>query len=48
MAWYRAQGLIEDAIEHAAAAGDTETVAELLVEHHREFVWGGRITQFLD
>ncbi len=46
-AWYRAEGLIEDAIEHAAAAGDAETVAELLVENDREFVWGGRITQFL-
>ena len=31
-AWCRAQGLVEDAIEYAAAAGDAETVAELLVE----------------
>lgn len=31
----------------AAAAGNAETVAELLIEHHREFVWGGRIEQFL-
>ena len=46
-AWCRAQGLVEDAIEHAATAGDAETVAELLVEHDREFVWGGRIEQFL-
>ena len=46
-AWCRAQGLVEDAIEYAAAAGDAETVAELLVEHDREFVWGGRIGQFL-
>ena len=46
-AWCRAQGLIEDALEHAAAAGDAETVAELIVETHREFVWGGRIAQFL-
>ena len=46
-AWCRAQGLVEDAIEHAAAAGDAETVAELLVENDREFVWGGRLTQFL-
>ena len=29
-AWCRAHGLIEDAIEYAAAAGDAETVAELL------------------
>ena len=46
-AWCRAEGLIEDAIEHAIAAGNAETVAELLVEHDREFVWGGRLTQFL-
>ena len=30
-AWCRAHGLVEDAIEYAAAAGDAETVAELLV-----------------
>ena len=46
-AWCRAQGLVEDAIEHAAAAGDTETVAELLVEHDLEFAFGGRLAQFL-
>ena len=46
-AWCRAHGLVEDAIEYAAAAGDAETVAELLVEHHLEFVWGGRVGQFL-
>ena len=46
-AWCRAQGLVEDAIEYAAAAGDAETVAEVLVEHDRELVWGGRLTQFL-
>jgi LuxR family transcriptional regulator, maltose regulon positive regulatory protein len=46
-AWCRAHGLVDDAIAYAAAAGDAETVAELLVEHDREFVWGGRIEQFL-
>ena len=46
-AWCRAHGLVEDAIEYAAAAGDAETVAELLVENHLEFVWGGRVGQFL-
>ena len=46
-AWCREQGLVEDAIEYAAAAGDTETVAELLVEHDLEFAFGGRLTQFL-
>jgi len=45
--WCRANGLVEDAIEYAAGAADAEMVAELLVEHHREFVWGGRLTQFL-
>ena len=46
-AWCRAQELVEDAIEYAAAAGDADTVAELLVEHDREFVWGGRVAQLL-
>ena len=46
-AWCRAHGRIEAAIEYAAAAGDAETVAELLVEHDRELVWGGRIATFL-
>jgi LuxR family maltose regulon positive regulatory protein len=46
-AWCREQGLVEDAIEYAAAGGDAEMVAELLVEHDRELVWGGRLTQFL-
>ena len=46
-AWCRAHGLVEDAIDYAAAAGDAETVAELLVENHLEFIWGGRTGQFL-
>jgi LuxR family transcriptional regulator, maltose regulon positive regulatory protein len=46
-AWCRTHGHIEDAIGYAAAAGDSETVAELLVEHHLEFIRGGRIEQFL-
>ena len=46
-AWCRAHGLVEDAIEYAAAAQDAETVAELLVELHLEFIWGGRLGQFL-
>ena len=46
-AWCRAHGLVEDAIDYAAAAGDAETVAELLVENHLEFIWGGRIGRFL-
>jgi LuxR family maltose regulon positive regulatory protein len=46
-AWCRANGLVEDAIEYAAAARDTELVAELLLEHHLEFIWGGRLGQFV-
>jgi LuxR family transcriptional regulator, maltose regulon positive regulatory protein len=46
-AWCRVHGRIEAAIEYAAAQGDADTVAELLVEHDREFVWGGRIATFL-
>ena len=46
-AWCRAHGFVEDAIEYAAAAGDAETVAGLLVENDRAFVWGGRLIQFL-
>ena len=45
--WCRAHGLVEEAIEYAAAAGDAETVAELLLENHLEFIWGGRLGQFL-
>jgi LuxR family maltose regulon positive regulatory protein len=46
-AWCGAHGLVGDAIEYAAAAGDAETVAQLLVENHLEFIWGGRVEQFL-
>jgi ATP/maltotriose-dependent transcriptional regulator MalT len=45
--WCRRHGLVEDAIEYAAAAGDHEAVCELLSEHHLEFIWGGRLGQFL-
>ena len=45
--WCRAHGFVEDAIEYAAAAGDAATVAGLLVENDRAFVWGGRLIQFL-
>jgi LuxR family maltose regulon positive regulatory protein len=47
MAWCRAHGHIEDAIEYAAAGGEAELVAQLLVEHDRELVWGGGRRQFL-
>jgi LuxR family maltose regulon positive regulatory protein len=45
--WCRERGLVEDAIEYAAAAGDSEMVAELLLEHHLQFIWGGRLRQFV-
>ena len=45
--WCRAHGRAEDAIEYAAAAGDAEMVAEVLIERHLEFIWGGRLAQFL-
>ena len=47
IAWCRAHGHIEDAIECAAAGGEAELVAQLLVEHDRELVWGGQVGQFL-
>ena len=46
-AWCSAHGLVEEAIKYAAAAGDAEMVAELLLEHHLQFIWGGRLEQFL-
>ena len=46
-AWCATHGLVEEAIEYAAAAGDTEMVAGLLIERHLEFIWGGRLGQFL-
>ena len=46
-AWCRVHGLAEETIEYAAAAGDGEMVAELLIERHLEFIWGGRLAQFL-
>jgi ATP/maltotriose-dependent transcriptional regulator MalT len=45
--WSTAHGLVEDAIEYAAAAGDADMAAELLLEHHLQFIWGGRLEQFL-
>ncbi|MBV8219847.1 MAG: hypothetical protein JO325_15395, partial [Solirubrobacterales bacterium] len=45
--WCRAHGFVEDAIEYAAADGNAALVAELLVEHHLELVWGGRLGQYL-
>jgi LuxR family transcriptional regulator, maltose regulon positive regulatory protein len=46
-AWYRKRGLVEDAIEHAAAAGDHGTVADLLAECAVELFQSGRVELFL-
>jgi LuxR family maltose regulon positive regulatory protein len=40
-AWLRSQGLPTEATEHAAAAGDDELVAELLVEYHLRLIRSG-------
>jgi LuxR family transcriptional regulator, maltose regulon positive regulatory protein len=40
-AWLRTRGLVVEAAEHAAAAGDHEMVAELLVEYHLPLIRGG-------
>ncbi|MGO9749940.1 MAG: LuxR C-terminal-related transcriptional regulator [Solirubrobacteraceae bacterium] len=39
--WLRARGLFVEAIEHAAAAGDHEVVAELLSEYHLALIRNG-------
>ena len=46
-AWYRGRRLVEDAIEHAAAAGDEATVAEMLAEHAVDLFRSGRVEMFL-
>jgi LuxR family maltose regulon positive regulatory protein len=39
--WLRSRGLAVEAVQHAAAAGDHELVAELLVEYHLPMIRGG-------
>jgi LuxR family maltose regulon positive regulatory protein len=39
--WLRSRGLPVEAVEHAAAAGDHELVAQLLVEYHLPLIRGG-------
>jgi ATP/maltotriose-dependent transcriptional regulator MalT len=46
-AWYRERGLVEDAIEHAAAAGDDGAVADVLAEYAVELFQSGRVELFL-
>ena len=39
--WLRSRGLAVEAVEHAAAAGDHELVAQLLVEYHLSLIRSG-------
>ena len=39
--WLRSHGLAVEAVRHAAAAGDHELVAELMVEYHLPLIRGG-------
>ncbi len=45
--WFRARGLPVEAIEHAAAAGDHELVAETLSEHHLPLIRSGQARTLL-
>jgi LuxR family maltose regulon positive regulatory protein len=45
--WLRARGLIIDAVEHGAAAGDHELVADILSEHHITLIRSGRSATLL-
>jgi len=46
-AWLRSRGLVVEAAEHAAAAGDHEVVAQLLVEGHLTLLRAGRARSLL-
>ena len=45
--WCREQGMLEEALEHAAAAGDPALVALILAEEHRTFLRSGRLATLL-
>ncbi|MGH2885316.1 MAG: LuxR C-terminal-related transcriptional regulator, partial [Solirubrobacteraceae bacterium] len=40
--WLRSRGLVAEAVQHAAAAGDHEVVAQLLSEYHLALIRNGR------
>jgi LuxR family maltose regulon positive regulatory protein len=42
-AWYRAEGMIHEAIEHATVAGDFALAVELITTHWYEFLQRGRV-----
>lgn len=46
-AWLRSHSLLVEATEHAAAAGDDEAVAQLLVENHLSLIRAGRARSLL-
>jgi LuxR family transcriptional regulator, maltose regulon positive regulatory protein len=46
-AWCRSEGLVEEAIEHASAAGQHELVAEMLLEQHRPLLRNGHFATLL-
>ena len=43
-AWYRAEGLIHEAADHAIKAGDVDAAAELLARHYSSFLAEGQLT----
>jgi LuxR family maltose regulon positive regulatory protein len=45
--WLRSRGLFVEAIEHAAAAGDHDIVADLLSEYHLALIRNGRAATLL-
>ena len=45
--WFHTHNFIEEAVEHAFIAGDSEHAAELLATHAEEFIEQGRVEIFL-
>jgi LuxR family maltose regulon positive regulatory protein len=45
--WFRSRGLFVEAMEHAAAAGDHDDVAEILSQHHLALIRNGRSATLL-
>ena len=43
--WYEKEGVIDDAVRHAQAAGDRELVKDILEEHWQEIVHRGVVTK---
>ncbi len=46
-AWFADEGVIEDALEHAAASGDPAALAKMLEDQHRELIRTGKSDTFL-